>query len=74
MKLMRIGVDLAKNVFQIHDVDDHKQPVWRKRLSGECWLKAVLEKTEPGCEIAMEVVALRTTERDSYRLVDIGLS
>lgn len=27
MKLMRIGVDLAKNVFQIHCVDSHEKPV-----------------------------------------------
>ena len=54
MKLMRIGVDLAKNVFQIHGVDGHEQPVWRQRLSRERWLQTVLEKIEPGCEIGME--------------------
>ena len=54
MKLMRIGVDLAKNVFQIHGVDRHEQPVWRQRLSRERWLQTVLEKIEPGCEIGME--------------------
>ncbi|EJN23809.1 transposase [Pseudomonas sp. GM79] len=54
MKLMRIGVDLAKNVFQIHGVDRHEQPVWRQRLSREHWLQTVLEKIEPGCEIGME--------------------
>lgn len=31
MKLMRIGVDLAKNVFQIHGVDRHEQPIWRTK-------------------------------------------
>ncbi|WP_225924426.1 hypothetical protein [Pseudomonas khavaziana] len=69
---MRIGVDLAKNVLQIHDADGHEQPVWRQRLSPECWLQAVLKEDQPGCEIAMEVLALRTIERDSYRLVNIG--
>lgn len=54
MKLMRIGVDLAKNVFQIHGVDCHEQPVWRQRLSRECWLQTVLARIEPGCEIGME--------------------
>lgn len=54
MKLMRIGVDLAKNVFQIHGVDCHEKPVWRQRLPRERWLQAVLEKIEPGCEIGME--------------------
>ncbi|WLG48649.1 IS110 family transposase [Pseudomonas sp. FP1742] len=54
MKLMRIGVDLAKNVFQIHGVDRHEQPVWRQRLPRDRWLQTVLEKIEPGCEIGME--------------------
>jgi len=51
---MRIGVDLAKNVFQIHGVDRHEKPVWRQRLSRDQWLQTVLEKIEPGCEIGME--------------------
>ncbi|MGF6127782.1 hypothetical protein QF019_002993 [Pseudomonas frederiksbergensis] len=29
MKLMDIAFDLVKNVFQIHGVDRHEQPVWR---------------------------------------------
>jgi len=51
---MRIGVDLAKNVSQIHGVDGHEQPVWRQRFSRDRWLQTVLEKIEPGCEIGME--------------------
>ena len=54
MKLTRIGVDVAKQVFQVHGVDRHEQPVWRRRLSRERWLKAVAEAAEPGCEIGME--------------------
>jgi transposase len=54
MKLMRIGVDLAQNVFQIHGVDCHEKPVWRQRLPRDRWLQMVLEKVEPGCEIGME--------------------
>jgi transposase len=54
MKLMRIGVDLAKNVFQIHGVDRHERPVWRQRLPRDRWLQTVLEKIQPGCEIGME--------------------
>ena len=29
MKLMRVGVDLAKNVFQVHGVDRQEKPVWQ---------------------------------------------
>jgi transposase len=54
MKLIRIGVDLAKNVFQVHGVDRFEKPVWRKKLSRSEWLKVVLERIEPGCEIGME--------------------
>ena len=54
MKLMRIGVDLAKNVFQIHGVDCHEKPIWRQRLQRDLWLQALLEQAEPGCVIGME--------------------
>jgi transposase len=54
MKLTRIGVDVAKQVFQVHGVDRHEQPIWRRRLSRDRWLKAVQEVAEPGCEIGME--------------------
>jgi transposase len=54
MKLIRVGVDLAKNVFQVHGVDRTEKPVWRRKLSRADWLKALLERIEPGCEIGME--------------------
>lgn len=62
MKLMRIGVDLAKNVFQIHGVDSHEKPVWRQRLTRERWLQTIFEKIEPGCEIGMESCGLRALD------------
>jgi transposase len=54
MKIIRVGVDLAKNVFQVHGVDCHEKPVWRRKLNRAEWLKVLLEKIEPGCEIGME--------------------
>ncbi len=54
MKIIRVGVDLAKNVFQVHGVDRHEKPVWRRKLNRAEWLKVLLEKIEPGCEIGME--------------------
>jgi transposase len=54
MKLIRVGVDLAKNVFQVHGVDHKEKAVWRRRLTRENWVKALLETVEPGCEIGME--------------------
>jgi hypothetical protein len=38
MKVIRIGVDLAKNVFQVHGVDRFEKPVWRKKLSRTDWI------------------------------------
>ena len=57
MKINRVGVDLAKNVFQVHGVDSKEIPVWRRRLSREKWLKSLLTKVEPGCEVGMEACA-----------------
>jgi transposase len=54
MKIKRIGVDLAKNVFQLHGVDYHEQVVLQRRLKRANWLKVLLDKTEPGREIGME--------------------
>lgn len=42
MKIIRVGVDLDKNVFQVHAVDRCEQVVWRKRLSRSQWLAALL--------------------------------
>ncbi len=57
MKLSRIGIDLAKNVFQLHGVDRHGKAIWKRRLKRDQWLKALLDKAEPGCVIGMEACA-----------------
>jgi transposase len=54
MKLIRVGVDLAKNVFQVHGVDRGETAVWRRRLRRGDWIKVLTERVEPGCEIGME--------------------
>lgn len=52
MKLKRIGIDLAKNVFQVHGVDANEQVMIRKAFRrGQ--LKVFLHKLEPTL-IAME--------------------
>jgi transposase len=57
MKLSRVGIDLAKNVYQLHGVDRFGKTVWERRLKRHQWLKVLLDKTEPGCEIGMEACA-----------------
>lgn len=52
MKLTRIGVDLAKQVFQIHGVDSHEQVKCRKQLKRGQMLD-FFRQQEP-CLVAME--------------------
>jgi len=54
MKIIRVGVDLAKNVFQVHGVDRNEKPVWKRKLKRDEWIRVMLEKVEPGCVIGME--------------------
>jgi len=56
-KLSRVGVDLAKNVFQLHGVDRHRESAWRRRLTRDNWLKVLLDKAEPSCVIGPTVAA-----------------
>jgi transposase len=57
MKLSRVGIDLAKNVYQLHGVDRSGKPVWKRRLKRHQWLKVLLDKTDAGCVIGMEACA-----------------
>jgi len=57
MKLSRVGVDLAKNVYQLHGVDRHGKTMLKRRLKRHQWLKVLLDKTEPDCVIGMEACA-----------------
>jgi transposase len=54
MKLTRVGVDLAKQVFQVHGVDRAERPVWCKRLKRSRWIADLERAVEPGAEIGME--------------------
>jgi len=54
MNISRVGVDLAKNVFQLQGVDRHGKPVWKRKLSRDKWLSVLFETVKPGTEIGME--------------------
>ena len=54
MKLSRVGIDLAKNVYQLHGVDRSGKTILRRRLKRHQWLEVLLDKTDPGCVIGME--------------------
>ena len=54
MKLSRVGIDLAKNVYQLHGVDCFGETIWTRRLKRHQWLKVLLDKTDTDCVIGME--------------------
>lgn len=54
MKITRVGVDLAKNVFQVHGVDGHERPVWCKSLKRDTWLAELQVRVPAGAEIGLE--------------------
>jgi len=57
MKITRVGVDLAKHIFQVHGVDRTERAVWGKRLRRDRWIREVQNTVEPGAEIGMEACA-----------------
>ncbi len=57
MKINRVGVDLAKNVFQLHGADYKGKTVWKRQLSRSKWLPVLCDTVEPGTEIGMEACA-----------------
>jgi transposase len=54
MKLTRVGVDLAKQVFQVHGVDGAERPAWCQRLKRGRWIGELERNVGPGCEIGIE--------------------
>ena len=54
MKIIRVGVDLAKNVFQDHGVDSGERAVWRKSLKRNTWLAELHHHVPAGTEIGLE--------------------
>jgi hypothetical protein len=50
MKINRVGVDLAKNVFQLHGVDRKGKALWKRRLTRGKWLAVLCDTVEPGTD------------------------
>lgn len=57
MEIIRVGVDLAKNSFQVHGVDRRDKPVWRQSLKRKDWVSTLEQRVAPGAEIGMEACA-----------------
>ena len=54
MEINRIGVDLAKNFFQLHGADSSGKTVWKRQLSRSKWIRILCQMAKPGTEIGME--------------------
>ena len=52
--LSRVGVDLAKNIFQLHGVDRTETSTWCHRLKRDNWIQVLLNKVEPGPRYPLE--------------------
>lgn len=63
MKITTIGLDLAKNAFQLHGIDERGRVVLKKQLK-RAQVLPFFANLEP-CRIGMEAAAGRTTGRGS---------
>lgn len=74
MKLIRVGVDLAKNVFQVHGVDRNEKAVWCR--AGVLAVSAHSERvrSELGSCTANRIGALDLIAGDCKRFVRRGPS
>jgi transposase len=61
--IVRIGLDIAKMVFQLHGVDKHDQPRLRKQLPRAKVLEFFAQL--PPCEIGKKPVGARTIGGES---------
>ena len=52
MKITTVGIDLARNVFQIHGIDEHGKAVLKKQLRRD--QMAAFFVNLPSCLIGME--------------------
>lgn len=68
MKITTVGIDLAKNVFQVHGVDDHGKAILKKQLKRE--QMAVFFINLPPCLIGME--ACGSAHHWARKLVSMG--
>ena len=78
MKITTVGLDLAKNVFSLHGVDERSNPVLRRTVRARSWSSALPSSTR--MRVGMEAcsasqhwareprVIRRTTTRASWRL------
>ena len=65
MKVTTIGIDLAKNVFQIHGIDQHGKAVLKKQLKRA--QMAPFLSTDPHASLGWRLMAAHITGRASCK-------
>ena len=73
MQITRVGVDIAKSVFQVHAVDRHDRRQWEKKLKRTEWVEALCERVPSDALVVMEACASahhwgRELQRRGYRV------
>jgi transposase len=63
MKLTTVGIDLAKNVFQVHGIDEHGKVLVKKQLRRD--QMATFFVNLPSCLVGWRPAAALTTGRAS---------
>lgn len=53
----RVGVDLAKNIFHVHAVDEQDKVVWQGKYKRDAWIRAIVKRTPTNAVIAFEACA-----------------
>ena len=70
-KIIRIGIDTSKSVFQLHGVDAVEKPILRKKLRRQQFLAFVakLDRHESGWKpVAQRIIGLESSARWGTRL------
>jgi transposase len=57
MKIIRVGVDIAKSVFHCHGVDRFEATQWQGAYRRDRWVNALCKRVPVGSEIGMEACA-----------------
>ena len=52
--LSRVGIDLEKNIFQLHGIDRTDTTTWCRRLKRDNCIKVLLNKVTPDCKHGRE--------------------
>jgi len=54
MNFKRLGIDIVKNVFQLHGVNANEDTILKKKIKRQNFLHFLITKVNTSCIIAME--------------------